>query len=42
VTAPSKSGGGAVDWLDMMFVVGVLLAGRRHVVRPPRGRTPRL
>jgi len=28
VTAPS--GGGALDWLDMMFVVGVLLAGRRH------------
>jgi hypothetical protein len=36
VTAPSKSGGGALDWLDMMFVVGVLLAGRRHVVRPSR------
>ena len=37
VTAPSKSGGGALDWLDMMFVVGVLLAGRRHVGRrPPR------
>jgi len=32
VTAP-KSGGGALDWLDMMFVVGVLLAGRRHVGR---------
>jgi len=36
VMAPSKSGGGALDWLDMMFVVGVLLAGRRHVVRPSR------
>jgi serine protease len=35
VTAPSK-GGGALDWLDVMFVVGVLLAGRRHVVRPRR------
>jgi hypothetical protein len=35
VTAPGKSGGGgAWDWLDMMFVVGVLLAGRRHA----RGR----
>ena len=28
--APSKSGGGDLDWLDMMFVTGVLLAGRRH------------
>jgi hypothetical protein len=36
VTAPSKSGGGSLDWVDMMFVVGVLLAGRRHVVRPRR------
>jgi serine protease len=35
VTAPSKSGGGALDWLDMMFVAGVLLAGRRHVGRRP-------
>jgi hypothetical protein len=35
VTAPSKGGGGAIDWWDMMFVVGVLLAGRRHVVRRP-------
>jgi serine protease len=35
VTAPS-SGGGALDWLDMMFVVGVLLAGRRYGGRPPR------
>jgi hypothetical protein len=42
VTAPGKSGGGALDWLDMMFVVGVLLAGRRHTVRPPRGAPPRL
>jgi serine protease len=41
VTAP-KGGGGALDWLDMMFVVGVLLAGRRHVVRPPRAGSPRL
>ncbi|HEY4443318.1 MAG TPA: S8 family peptidase [Steroidobacteraceae bacterium] len=40
--APSKSGGGAVDWLDMMFVVGVLLAGRRQAGRPPRGGTRRL
>jgi hypothetical protein len=37
VTAPSKGGGGALDWWDTMFVVGVLLAGRRHV----RRKTPR-
>jgi hypothetical protein len=37
VTAPSGGGGGAVEWLDMMFVAGVLLAGRRHLVRLPRG-----
>ena len=36
VTAPSKSGGGGLDWWDTMFVVGVLLAGRRHRGRPPR------
>jgi serine protease len=36
VTAPSSGGGGALDWLDMMFVVGVLLAGRRYGGRPPR------
>jgi serine protease len=37
VTAPGKSGGGAVDWWDMMFVAGVLLAGRRQLGRrPPR------
>ena len=37
VTAPSKSGGGALDWWDAMFAIGVLLAGRRHVKpRPPR------
>ncbi|MGC1520711.1 MAG: S8 family serine peptidase, partial [Steroidobacteraceae bacterium] len=30
VTPPSKSGGGAIDWWDMMFVAGVLLAGRRY------------
>jgi serine protease len=35
VTAP-KSGGGALDWLDMMFVAGVLLAVRRRGARPPR------
>jgi len=27
-------GGGALDWFDIMFVIGVLLAGRRHA----RGR----
>jgi hypothetical protein len=48
VTAPTMSsgsatgsgnggGGGALDWWDTMFVVGVLLAGRRQVKRrPPR------
>jgi serine protease len=35
VTAPTKSGGGELDWLDMMFVVGVLLAGRRYGARRP-------
>jgi hypothetical protein len=34
VMVPGKSGGGDLDWLDMMFVAGVLLAGRRY-----RGRT---
>jgi len=38
VTAPSGGGGGGLDWLDMMFVVGVLLAGRRHVGRGPPPR----
>jgi hypothetical protein len=41
VTAPSKSGGGEFDWLDMMFVVGVLLAGRRYGGRPPRATRKR-
>lgn len=36
--APSKSGGGDLDWLDMMFVTGVLLAGRRQVRRRPATR----
>jgi serine protease len=36
VTASSgHSGGGELDWLDVMFVTGVLLAGRRHVRRRP-------
>jgi len=35
--APGKGGGGDLDWWDTMFVVGVLLAGRRHAKRrPPR------
>jgi serine protease len=39
VTAPpGKSGGGAFDWWDMLFVAGVLLAGRRHMGRRPMGR----
>jgi serine protease len=37
VTAPvassGKSGGGELDWMDMMFVAGVLLAGRRYAGR---------
>ena len=37
VTAPpSKGGGGDLDWWDTMFVVGVLLAGRRHAKRRPQ------
>jgi serine protease len=36
VTAPSKGGGGDLDWWDSMFVVGVLLAGRRHSKRRPQ------
>lgn len=31
--APGKSGGGELDWLDMMFVAGVLLVGRRQATR---------
>ena len=39
VTAPAgKSGGGDLDWLDMMFVAGVLLAGRRQIRRRPQTR----
>jgi serine protease len=37
LTVTGPKGGGALDWLDVMFVVGVLLAGRRHVGR----RSPR-
>jgi serine protease len=40
VTGPAASkggGGGDFDWLDMMFVAGVLLAGRRQL----RPRAPR-
>jgi serine protease len=37
VTAPpSKGGGGDLDWWDTLFVVGVLLAGRRHTKRRPQ------
>lgn len=44
VIAPAgKSGGGALDWLDMMFVAGVLLVGRRQAGRlqSPRPRRTR-
>ena len=34
--AAKSGGGGELDWWDMMFVAGVLLAGRRRAVRPPR------
>jgi len=37
VTAPSGGGGGEWDWWDNLFIVGVLLAGRRH---SKRGRRP--
>jgi hypothetical protein len=30
-----------LDWLDMMFVVGVLLAGRRHARGRPSITAPR-
>jgi serine protease len=42
VTAPVPSkgggGGGEMDWLDMMFVAGVLLATRRYAGRRPPPR----
>jgi hypothetical protein len=39
VTAPQSGGRGAVDWLDLLFVAGVLLAVRRPAMRPfNRGR----
>jgi serine protease len=42
VTAPRGGGGGAVDWLDLLLVAGVLLAVRRPAMRPfNRGRTDR-
>ena len=37
VTAPTSGGGGALDGWDTLFMVGVLLAGRRH---SKRGRRP--
>jgi serine protease len=40
VTAPSH-GGGALDWLDLTFIAGVLLAGRRRMLRNPQGPTLR-
>ena len=36
VTAPSSGGGGSLDWTDVLLVVGVLLASRRHALRRPR------
>jgi serine protease len=37
VVAPSH-GGGALDWLDLTFVAGVLLAGRRRMLWNPQRR----
>jgi hypothetical protein len=41
VSAP-QSGGGALDWWDMMFVVGVVLAGRRSsaIIEPWKRQPP--
>jgi hypothetical protein len=38
VVAPSH-GGGALDWLDLTFVAGVLLAGRRRMLWNSQRRT---
>jgi serine protease len=41
VTVPQSGGGGAVDWLDLLFVTGVILAIRRPALRPwSRRRAP--
>ena len=32
VAAPSHGGGGALDWLDLTFIAGVLVAGRRRML----------
>ena len=37
VTGPAKSGGGAIDVWDLMFVAGVWLAGRRQMARRVAG-----
>ena len=42
VTAPAKGGGGEIDGWDTLFVLGVLLAGRRGFKRkPPSGPAER-
>jgi serine protease len=43
VTAPQRGGGGGgvVDWLDLLFVAGVLLAVRRPAMRPFNRERPR-
>jgi hypothetical protein len=35
VTAPpaGNSGGGAFDWWDLLFAAGILLAGRRGIIK---------
>jgi len=38
-TPPASGGGGEVDWLDLLFVAGVLLAVRRPALRSTARRT---
>ncbi|HEY0749389.1 MAG TPA: S8 family serine peptidase, partial [Steroidobacteraceae bacterium] len=38
---PSKSGGGSLDWLDIMLITGVLLIVRGHAARRPPGHQRR-
>ena len=38
LAASAPGGGGKIDWWDTLFVVGVLLAGRRGMKRKPEER----